>query len=144
MITKQELINVVLDILTQDQMKELIARLQAVDAKSNKTEDTGPVYEEPPAMSKRIVNDDFTVNRDDKEDRKSVPVQASSNTWVDAGEERKEETQIKKAPMPRVRKKVEMIKVNCSVCHQPKEISPGLMTSSRAYYRCENCVGGGR
>ena len=139
MITKQELINIVLEILTKDQMNELVSKLKAIEERLS-VEDPAPEQKQ---VQKKLVNDDFTVNRQEGQ-RKSVPVRASENTWTDTGEERLEEVQIVKPLTPRNRKKAKMITVTCSVCHQSKEISTALVTSSKAYYRCENCVGGGR
>ena len=143
MITKKELIAVVLEILNKEQMEQLVSRLKQIDQQIRQEELEQETCEDPIVLSKKVVNDDFTVNREEGQERRSVPVRASENTWSDSGEENKgEEKQIVKPPTRRLRKKVEMVKINCSVCHQPKEIAPGLMTSSRAYYRCENCVGG--
>lgn len=137
-ITKQELIEIVLSILTEEQMKELEAKLIAIDSKENETP------EEPkPVAKKKVVNEDFSVNREGADrSRSSVPVRAGSNTWVDEGEERDGvDDKIVKTIMPRTRVKPKTQVMVCSLCHQPKEVPAGLLRKG-GYYRCENCVGG--
>ena len=144
MITKEQLIEIVLEILTPDQMKILNDRLQLVheNMTSTKAAETVDVNTSTP---KRVVNEDFTVNRNNgKDGRVSVAVSAGENKWSDSGEERDDfDEKVQRKYTPRVRPKAVMQTVVCSVCQKAQEIPPGLVRRG-SYYRCENCVGGGR
>lgn len=145
MITKEELIQVVLGILTKEQMLVLNQKLEEIH-RSHSAVQPQPVRPiEVVQTRKRVVNDDFSVNRDEDEDmRSSVPVYAGENTWQDEGEEKDGfDQKIKRKHTPRIRPKVVMQTMVCSVCQKAQEVPPGLLRKG-AYYRCENCVGGGR
>lgn len=130
MIEVKDLMGILNDILTDEQMSTLADRLQKIK----------------PTKENAVVKDDFTVER--KAQKGRGPVTAGDNKWEDNGEEKdnidfllgnsidSENKRSKIAHKPRDTGKIDKV---CSVCH--RTVKAPRVFSGTNYYRCESCIG---
>ena len=85
-----------------------------------------------------VINEDFTVTRNNTQTNRKVPVRYKRNEWKDVGEHHDIDTpNFEKTP--RNRNKPKRQKVECHVCGKTFSINPALAFGE--YHRCNKCTG---
>lgn len=90
-----------------------------------------------------VVNEDFTVTRNNDIDTRKQPVRAKKNQWSDTGENRDEDFDAEKfekmGRVARSRPKSEKVAVTCHVCNKTFKTDPELIYGE--FTRCNRCTG---
>tara|TARA_Y100001938_G_scaffold98611_1_gene134934 strand:+ start:171 stop:590 length:420 start_codon:yes stop_codon:yes gene_type:complete len=135
-----ELIKKLIESLTPDQKADLVNGLLNSNVKSDKTEAREETVSSQP---KSNINEDFTVQRNEGLGRRSAPVSAKKNKWVDIGEDRDPDFDPEKfermGRTARNRGKVKKKYVDCHVCGRGFHINENLIYGE--FTRCNRCTG---
>lgn len=142
------LVKALLDAMTPEQKQELVASLLD-GAKAAEPEVTIPLQrEEVQELGRKkqpavVVNEDFTVTRNNDIETRKQPVRAKKNQWVDTGEDRDEgfdpELFEKMGKAARSRPKYKKATVDCHVCGKTFKIDPDSIYGE--FIRCDRCTG---
>lgn len=92
-----------------------------------------------------VVNEDFTVTRNNEVETRKQPVRARKNQWVDTGEEVEHDADFdpskfeKMGRTARSRPKSQKVELTCHVCHKTFKTDPKLVYGE--FVRCNRCTG---
>jgi|14BtaG_2_1085337.scaffolds.fasta_scaffold00840_6 hypothetical protein len=140
----QEIVETLLNMMTEEQKAQLIKKLKSSDITDSKPQEPpAPCRLKQTGSQDARVSDDFTMKRE-KPQQKSIQVEVKKreNLFVDDGTEHKNEANKTPeiVPTARSRPKFEKVEQVCNYCKKSEMVHPQFV---REFYTCVRCASGG-
>jgi len=136
-----DIVKALLESLTPEQKEQLIQGVLNSNVEGNEAPSAKKDEETFSSTPRSVVNEDFSVTRDNIKGTKKV-VKFRKNEWVDDGEMRDEFVnydKLEKTRTPRRRGQPKKKQVECHVCGKSFAMNENLIHGE--YIRCNRCTG---